>query len=204
MRPEPVRGGTISRVAALLDAGQVVSVQLEPGDGTRYDLVIVPLWSQHVDAYALGYASESLRECLLILNAQSASNARGATIRRNGYYRVLNECGAWESLWSTTFLQWWFECNLWPRIEAIRGVRFAVAGEQLHEGDVVTIVDGVARRVGREQDEPQLDDDDAIACPKGDPECLGRDVESLVWCESPPGWPYEAPTSEGESDAAPA
>jgi hypothetical protein len=120
MQPEPV-GMSVAAVAARLDKGETVSVQLQPGDGTRYDLLLVPVWAEHVGAWSLGFTENGKRQTLFVINAQSPSKLRGTYVMRGGYYGVLLECGAWYAPWSVTLLEWWLEEHVWPRLAAIRG-----------------------------------------------------------------------------------
>jgi hypothetical protein len=122
MNPEPI-GATLSAKAALLDAGETTYVHLEPGDGTRYELLLVPMWAPHVNAAALLYLPPACaRASILVLNVLDEHDVGGAVVTRRGSYTRLRECGAFAAPWTRTLLEWWFERHLWPRIDAIRGV----------------------------------------------------------------------------------
>lgn len=45
---------SISQLAARLDNGSPVSVTLEPGDATRYELLLVPMWAPEVGLHNWG------------------------------------------------------------------------------------------------------------------------------------------------------
>ena len=125
MEPEPINmrldaAGVAERALQSAFGGESIVVRLEPGDMTRYDLLVVPLWAALVDANALGFASLK-RETALVVNMRDAMHSRGTVVRRGGYYGALLESGAWGSEWSRVLLEWWFEQHLWPRIVSLRG-----------------------------------------------------------------------------------
>lgn len=123
MYPEP-RNMSVAELAALLDQGHTVSVCLEPGDATRYDVLLVPVWGPHVNAAQLGFTTDKTlqRDYLWVINAVPGAPLRGVIIQRGGYYGELLTSGAWRAEWTMILFEWWFEHHLWPRLDALRGV----------------------------------------------------------------------------------
>lgn len=126
MRFEPARGGSLSVVAARLTAGDTVHVSLEPGDGTRYDLLIVPCWSPGLRDFA--YLGDVRYHGLVIVRTDDPSSMRGTVYTRDGYRGAL-EWPANNNAWSIDVFDWWLNKHLWPRIDAVRGVATELADD---------------------------------------------------------------------------
>lgn len=118
LKTEP-RNTSLHEVAEMLEYGRAVSVHLEPGDGSRYDLLLVPLWATDVRSLAQQFEDESIREksVMYVFDARKHESVVGAAIERGGYYGSLQTLAAGNE-WTMTFLEWWFERQLWPLIGA--------------------------------------------------------------------------------------
>ncbi len=102
MMEDPVQPTTVSGLARdLFIHGRNVMITLEPGDGTRYDLALIPL--DNIDGSFTGIRDNDHANWLLV-----------AYIQRNTSLII----PAWQSShsfdfltnnpWSITFLAWWF------------------------------------------------------------------------------------------------
>lgn len=111
MNDEP-RNISLFDCAAALLWGEAVSVQLEPGDGTRYALEIIPLWAPFV------LHRDDHTGVLVVYDGQSFTVERGAH-----FY------GESANLWTNLFLSWWFD-RLWYAMRtldvAYKGARVRV------------------------------------------------------------------------------
>lgn len=114
---------TLSLVVAMLSAGHTVSVRLEPGDGSGYDFVIIPMGAGGVDARALGYADDDRARGFYVINAaqHDALTACAIIIGNTDYEEAAHSLGYnfIVNKWTAELLEWWFERQLWPRMEAV-------------------------------------------------------------------------------------
>jgi hypothetical protein len=112
LRADP-HGITLLELAQALNAGQTVQLYLEPGDGTRYDLIIAPVLMDEgvIDTLLVGRTTGKggdFRAGALLPNFDSAMPEYcHAEVERlaNGY------------AWSLHLLMWWFG-KLWDAINA--------------------------------------------------------------------------------------
>jgi hypothetical protein len=112
LRADP-HGITLLELAQALRAGQTVQLYLEPGDGTRYDLIIAPVLRDEgiIDTLLVGRTTGKggdFRAGALLPNFDSAMPEYcHAEVERlaNGY------------AWSLHLLMWWFG-KLWDSINA--------------------------------------------------------------------------------------
>jgi hypothetical protein len=105
-------GMSLAELALLLNAGRTVQLYLEPGDGTRYDLIIAPVMDGDIiDTLLVGRTTGKggeFRAGALLPNLDSATPEYcHAEVERlaNGY------------AWSLHLLMWWFG-KLWDAINA--------------------------------------------------------------------------------------
>lgn len=121
MDPEP-KNGTLSLFAALLAAGETVYVNLQPGDGTRYNLMLVPLWAAHLGTLKQDWSPECWQDTLYVLNVTAHDDVTGCTTTyASGNYGAVLSTAAKGYEWTARIIEWWLEFHLWPRIRAVRG-----------------------------------------------------------------------------------
>ncbi len=118
MEPEP-RNDSLAEVAAILaHGGQSVIVELEPGDGTYYNLLLVPAWAAYVQPH-LGRYGIQPAEAHRFLIVTKLTDQEGSA------FYATRDVGEWdlhgiENEWSRTLLVWWLRI-LWQHIGEARG-----------------------------------------------------------------------------------
>lgn len=115
LRLEPINA-TMGVIAAELLKGHPALAILEPGDATRYEVILVPCWSSNI---RLGLASQGIRptetdDYLLCakLNGNTGTFFATEHVQEYDIETIHNE-------WSCHFLAWWLR-NLWREINARR------------------------------------------------------------------------------------
>lgn len=118
MRPQPINT-TLDAIVTCLEHGHhPVIVELEPGDGTYYNLLIVPAWAVYVAPHLgrYGIPADRAHEYLIVTRL---SDRRGW-----GFYATA-QVGVWdlhgiENDWTRELLAWWLREILWPAINQER------------------------------------------------------------------------------------
>ncbi|NIN68869.1 MAG: hypothetical protein GTO63_30120 [Anaerolineae bacterium] len=113
MHPEPL-DRTLDDVAVGLRAGESVSVVLEPGDATRYNLCLVPCWSPLVydSLGSVGIPKSRANEYLLVVKFDSSGGSSWFAHSQIEHYDV---GGGVQNQWSRELLAWWLR-ELWKRL----------------------------------------------------------------------------------------
>ncbi len=101
--------------SATVAAGQPIVVVLEPGDATRYRLLIVPCWNAEVDGGGnlsdIGIPSKAAREFLMVTQFDDLGGMMFFASRNVGEH----DLGAIKNEWTRTLLTWWVN-QLWESI----------------------------------------------------------------------------------------
>lgn len=118
MKSEP-SNYTLEQVAGLLHhyTSSVIAI-LEPGDATRYILLIVPAWSNHVQNHlnSFGIPDRAVRDYLIAVNLDDRG---GRAFYATGWVGPWDLIDSITNEWSRELLAWWFQC-LWEEIERCR------------------------------------------------------------------------------------
>lgn len=96
---------SLEEVAADLTAGRTVSVTLEPGDSTRYELLIVPLW-EHTVRLAGWSAEDEYNGLLVVRLIGGEPRESGVVLLRDIPWTVSKFC---KNDWTVELLAWWFQ-----------------------------------------------------------------------------------------------
>lgn len=109
----------LKHLAASLREGKSVVAILEPGDGTAYQLLIVPCWAEQVQTYLgrFGIPAGNARKYLLAVKLGQDSS-RGVWIPMDETTRTHHTNGLTDDEWSQELLAWWLT-HLIEAIEAI-------------------------------------------------------------------------------------
>ena len=98
----------LQRLAALLREGQTVVAELEPGDATYYNLLIVPCWADTVHRYleSFGIPPGSASNYLLVVKLEQECS-RAAWILTDGAVGRHDTVPLTNNPWSQELLAWW-------------------------------------------------------------------------------------------------
>lgn len=110
---EEPKNRTISTIALLLHEANPVRAVLEPGDGTRYDLLLVPMWNPT----AALWHGRDVKDFILVVN--SVANHAGSLSRRGDVHHGSLQHAARADDWTARVLHW-FMTHVWARLEAVR------------------------------------------------------------------------------------
>lgn len=102
MKTEPVGLLTMNAAATLLKANQPVMVCLEPGDMTRYDLLIVPCGGVGMRSTAFGYSTLKNGLFVHLVGEGSAVIPDLSDVSEDDFVKLDN------NEWTRTFMAWWF------------------------------------------------------------------------------------------------
>lgn len=113
MSADPVNWSLVE-IAELLRTGQPAVVILEPGDGTRYRLCIVPCWALGVGPYLddVGIPAIKSNEYLLVSKFDGHRGEAWFAYDGIGDYDIESV----ENPWSRELLAWWLQ-QLWDEIK---------------------------------------------------------------------------------------
>lgn len=105
MDPEPTGMATLAGVAGALKRGEHIVVNLEPGDHTRYTLLLVPMVTASVGNY-----SPKDREAGLIVVRFTGGHpmAHGIVLLNRGFYEDVPML-AQKNPWTIQLFSWWFD-----------------------------------------------------------------------------------------------
>lgn len=115
MNAEPINID-LGTVADKLRGGSPVVVQLEPGDGTHYCLLVVPAWADdvrnHLDRF--GIRPHSAESYMIVTQLDDTGG--------HGFYAFADGVEEWDlkhihNDWTRAVFCWWFNL-LWPKIRA--------------------------------------------------------------------------------------
>lgn len=105
------------KMARILVEGRPVVAILEPGDATRYTLLITPVWAGEVREHlgSLGILEDSAAEYLHISKLDDLGG--------NESWFAAPRTGSWDleyvrNEWSREFLSWWSR-QLWEKIQEV-------------------------------------------------------------------------------------
>jgi len=120
MHPEPVNmtmQDLVHELAGAEDSPNPVIVELEPGDGTYYNLLIVPAWHIDVGTF-LGRYGIQVEEAERYLIVTKLDDQQGRA------FYATKDVGEWdlhgiENDWTRELLVWWLKI-LWGLIEEAR------------------------------------------------------------------------------------
>ena len=114
LQPNPL-GITLKQVAKFLVEGKPLTVELEPGDATRYELALIPMWA---DLMNLGNYGEERETSLLVVRSVGGTptTAQVVLLERDfkELYRISNQ-----NEWTEQLFSWWFSL-LWREIEFLK------------------------------------------------------------------------------------
>lgn len=117
MNPTPL-GSSMDDVARALQGEHPVSAEIEPGDGTYYNVLIVPAWCEHVKEHLgrYGIPAEKAKDYLIVTKLTDADSPT---------FYAADDVGAWdmhgiENQWTRDVLVWWLR-YLWLHIAEARG-----------------------------------------------------------------------------------
>ena len=108
MKAEPVNLGMLN-VANYLECGETVVVELEPGDGTYYSLLLVPCWAEGVANYLdrWGITAEGAHKYLMVVKLeQEGSHAVWIPMQETIQEHHVAHLST--SAWSQRLFAWWF------------------------------------------------------------------------------------------------
>lgn len=110
MKLEPTNIG-MDRLVLTLYEGNPAVVQLEPGDATRYCLLIVPAWSPEVKGSLdmFGIPSEHCSRYLLVTKMNGLKGTMGFVPLNDGVLVEHHFDEIVTNFWSMRLLAWWFE-----------------------------------------------------------------------------------------------
>lgn len=118
MTPEPVNVHPEQIVDAIRDGDPVVVI-LEPGDATRYHLLIVPAWADKVRDQ-LGAYGIPVRVAEGTLIVTKLSQEGGNTFWAQTHVNEYDLADAIQNEWSRILLSWWLREYLWPMLRQAR------------------------------------------------------------------------------------
>ena len=127
MNPTPVNFASVTDVARHLHqrTGRPAVVILEPGDGTRYRLCVVPCWGPGIwnELGDVGIPGHVAQDYLLVTRFDAHGGDVFFSTERVEYFdvEVQNE-------WSRRFLAWWLR-RLWYEIVGVRAEDRAAVNE---------------------------------------------------------------------------
>lgn len=101
MNPQPINM-SLKRAAALLALRSTVVVTLEPGDATRYDLVLTPL------PWVGNYSDEDQGAGLLVTRFRGGDAVACGVVLLNREYHNNIPALACDNLWTEVLFYWWF------------------------------------------------------------------------------------------------
>lgn len=118
MRPSPINT-TLGDIVTCLEHGHhPVIVELEPGDGTYYNLLIVPAWAAYVAPRLarFGIPADRAMGWLIVTKL---------TDQQGQAFYATADVGPWDlhgidNEWSRELLAWWLRAILWPAINQER------------------------------------------------------------------------------------
>ncbi len=107
MNPFPTDTSLTSLVHDLM-VGRSATVELQPGDGTRYELLLVPMWENTVRL--VGWGAEDSYNGLVAVRLRGGYPA-GASIVFLNRPNAVNELSrlSGDNDWTATLLEWWFQ-----------------------------------------------------------------------------------------------
>ena len=108
MKFEPINV-TISEVVSTLGFNQPIVVTLEPGDATRYVLLLVPIRDGDSVSHHLGFIGINSRDDYLFVSYLSSRECPGTFVPfgPHGSVDTYNVDELTENEWSRIFLSWW-------------------------------------------------------------------------------------------------
>lgn len=118
MKPAPINT-TLDAIVTCLEQGHhPVIVELEPGDGTYYNLLIVPSWAVYVAPHLrrFGILADRAIDYLIVTRL---------TDQEGQAFYATAQVGPWDlhgidNEWSRELLAWWLRETLWPAINQER------------------------------------------------------------------------------------
>lgn len=108
MKVEPINLD-LSDIAQTLREGRAAVAELEPGDGTYYNLLLVPCDAPNVKGgfRRFGISHEAAHRYLLVVLVRDRRPDRAVFVQWDGVIREHDVVGLEENGWSQTFLAWW-------------------------------------------------------------------------------------------------
>src|SRR5947208_2980472 len=115
MNPEPVNQSLARLATCLVQGDHPVIAELEPGDATYYNLLLVPAWAAYVAPH-LGRFGIPLTKAHDYLIVTRLTDTEGQT------FYCTRQIGDWDleiipNAWTRTVLVWWLKI-LWLHLEA--------------------------------------------------------------------------------------
>lgn len=106
--PNPTNHFNLQTVARDLVDERTVHVILEPGDATRYDLTLMPMWATGLEHLG-NYDYEDRNAGLIVVRSVSGRIVASEVYLMNRDFHDNIEDLATGNEWSADLLQWWFE-----------------------------------------------------------------------------------------------
>lgn len=114
MDPEPTGTMSLKAAAILLAAGNAVGVELQPGDGTAYRLLLAPAWIPiYRDASGGGVGDGAGYLIVSLFNLGTMY-----PLRRHAVPTYIAEHMKITNAWTATFLAWWLD-QLWAEMDDV-------------------------------------------------------------------------------------
>lgn len=120
MKSDTIEGVTVDQLAEALERGDGVCVELEPGDGTYYNLIILPTWAPEFrNKFRRFGINPGCDKDYLIVTRMNDDG--GQTFIFQSWGEVWDLAEHIRNEWTVIFFTWWLK-NLWRAILTRRGV----------------------------------------------------------------------------------
>lgn len=111
LNPQPIEGGSLRDFALQLARGYPTTITLEPGDTTRYDLALIPMWGRYM---RLGNYGDERQSSLLVVRVVGGHPTGSQVVLLNRSFKELYQISNGNE-WTEMLLDWWFDL-LWKEL----------------------------------------------------------------------------------------